>query len=193
MTVQYSLLLFLLQIQINLSSMLTVWHLQLEDKLLAPLTSFSRIDLFGYGSLIILSYQILSYLIYGSYIYSIIVFHTNIPYIIESQTIQSYLILSHPILSHPIWAHLILLYSILSHPIGAQQIMTHPLPLNIIWIWICFDIIISLNDINEFEFKGFSSAAIKEQMDSFFKSLPENFQMLSIMELAEPLLIQVKW
>ena len=37
---------------------------------------------------------------------------------------------------------------------------------------------------------GPSTGAIKEQMDFFTKTLPDNFQMLSIMELAEPLLNQ---
>ena len=173
MIVQYSLLLFLWQIQINLSSMLTVWHLQLEDKLLAPLNSFF-LESIWLAMAHWLFYSIRSYLI----------LFTDPTFTVFTSTFRtsSNRNLSNPILS----------YSILSHPIGAQQIMPHPLPLNRIWTWICFDIIISLHNINEFEFKGFSSAAIKEQMDSFFKSLPENFQMLSIMELAEPLLIQVK-
>jgi Dynein heavy chain C-terminal domain len=38
--------------------------------------------------------------------------------------------------------------------------------------------------------EGPSAGAVKEQLDFFSKTLPDNFNMLSMMELAEPLLSQ---
>ena len=117
MTVQYSLLLFLLQIQINLSSMLTVWYLQLEDKLLAPLTSFF-LESICMAMAHWLFYPVRSYLI----------LFTDPTFTVLSFFTSTFRISSNPILSHPILSYSILSYSIPSNWSTSHPILSYPIP-----------------------------------------------------------------
>jgi dynein heavy chain len=58
------------------------------------------------------------------------------------------------------------------------------------WTATIFETILSLGGGGASAGGGGGMGAVKESMDYFTKSLPENFQMITIMELAEPLLSQ---
>lgn len=58
------------------------------------------------------------------------------------------------------------------------------------WTASIFDTILSLGGNSTDNTGGASSSSIRDSMDYLLKNLPENFSMISIMELAQPLLLQ---